>query len=368
MKYETISKNLCEIEVQSGLINDKEFLVKHLKPLGNCFAIVADTIVAPLHGEKMLQMLSSMGLKTFLFTFPHGEKNKSRAVKEQIENQLFEKGLGRDTCLIALGGGVTTDLAGYVAATYARGIPLVMIPTTLLGMIDASIGGKTGVNVPYGKNLIGAIYQPRKILIDPSLLSTLPLKELKNGVVEMIKHGLIADKKLFDELERDFREILTLKIDMKEIIITNCRIKTAIVEQDEREGGKRNLLNLGHTLGHAIERLTDYTIPHGEAVAMGILAEAHIAVELGIFSQASWERIKSVFVLYELPLKLKQSFSFDEWMEAMKLDKKSLEGDPRFVILKEIGIPESFEGKYCSSVNKNLIKNALQETLDQCFV
>ena len=165
-----------------------------------------------------------------------------------MENQLFEKGLGRDTCVIALGGGVVTDMAGYVAATYCRGIPLVMIPTSLLGMVDASIGGKTGVNVSYGKNMLGCIYQPKKVFIDLFTLKTLPKKELTNGVVEMIKHGLIADDNLFEYLEKHSDQLLALDFSfLEKAIFESCRIKKEIVEQDEKENGKRHLLNFGHT-------------------------------------------------------------------------------------------------------------------------
>ena len=223
-----------------------------------------------------------LGLEAILFSFPNGEQHKSRATKEKLEDQLFEKELGRDICVIALGGGVTTDLGGYLAATYCRGVPLVMMPTSLLGMVDASIGGKTGVNTPYGKNLVGSIYQPKKVLIDPATLQSLPLKELRNGIVEMIKHGLILDRDYFTYLNEHADQLLELDLSILEkAIFESCRIKREIVEQDDRESGKRNLLNFGHTVGHALENLTHYSLAHGEAVAIGILVESHLAVQLG---------------------------------------------------------------------------------------
>ena len=188
------SSSEYEIEIDNGSMNKQaDFLTEIAKR----FVIITDDIIAPLYGEQLQASLQSIGLEVHLLTFPHGEQNKTRATKEHLENQMFEKGLGRDTCLIALGGGVVIDIAGYLAATYCRGIPHVIFPTTLLGMVDASIGGKTSVNVPYGKNMLGCIYQPKKVVIDPYTLESLPKKELANGVVEMVKHGLIASNQLF---------------------------------------------------------------------------------------------------------------------------------------------------------------------------
>ena len=256
-----------------------------------------------MYGEPLQRELASSGLEAFLFSFSNGEQYKTRETKEILENQLFEKGLGRDTCVIALGGGVVTDIAGYVAATYCRGIPHVMFPTSLLGMVDASIGGKTSVNVPYGKNMVGCIYQPRKVVIDLSTLISLPKKEFANGVVEMIKHGLIADCKLFEDLEKHSDELLALNaVKLEQTIFESCRIKKEIVEQDEKENGKRRLLNFGHTIGHALERLTHYSLSHGEAVAIGLLVESYLSVRLGILDQKSFERIKKILLQYGLPL------------------------------------------------------------------
>lgn len=190
MKLKTFT---CNVEIQRALLADSKLLLDNLKLHGSRFAIIADHHVASLYGQQLCATLSATNVEVSLFSFPAGEKNKTRQTKEFLEDRLFERDLGRDTCLIALGGGVTMDLGAYIAATYCRGVPLILMPTTLLGMVDASIGGKAGVNVPYGKNLVGCLYHPKHILIDPSTLQTLPLKELKNGFVEMIKHALIAD-------------------------------------------------------------------------------------------------------------------------------------------------------------------------------
>ena len=225
-----------DIEIGKGLLN---FQHKNLNSLASRFAIITDDVVAQLYGKPLQQSLSAAGLEVHLLSFPRGEQSKTRATTEDLENQLFEQGLGRDSCVIALGGGVVTDIAGYLAATYCRGIPLVMAPTTLLGMVDASIGGKTGVNVPYGKNLLGCIYQPKKVVIDLSTLNSLSKKELSHGVVEMIKHGLIADYGLFEDLEKHSDQLFALdSLLLERTIFESCRIKKEIVEQDEKENGK----------------------------------------------------------------------------------------------------------------------------------
>jgi 3-dehydroquinate synthase len=347
-----------EIEIQSGLLHRQ---AHYLSSLASRFAIITDDRISPLYGEELVKSLSSSGLEAYLFSFPNGEQYKTRATKERLENQLFDKGFGRDTCVIALGGGIVTDLAGYLAATYCRGVPLVMIPTSLLGMVDASIGGKTGVNVPHGKNLLGCIYQPKKVCIDPSTLKSLPLCELTNGVVEMIKHGLIADRQFFEFLEENSSQLLALdSAILEKAIFVSCRIKKEIVEQDEKENGKRHLLNFGHTIGHALENLTHYSLSHGEAVAIGLLVESYLSVLLGVLNPKSLERIQQILLKYSLPLRLPTRFPIQTILDALKLDKKSLKGRPRFVVIDEIGSSLPYNSIYCTPVEESLIRKALQ--------
>jgi len=357
-----------EIAVGSGLLMDKINLKQDLEHLGSRFALITDEKVAPIYGIPLTKLLAENELDIGMFTIPCGEEHKSRKTKQHLEDQLFERGFGRDTCILAMGGGVVTDLAGYLAATYCRGLPLVMIPTSLLCMVDACIGGKTGVNVPYGKNLLGCIFPPKKVIIDSSTLNTLPLSEIKNGVVEIIKHALIADSNFFQFLEEHCEHLLHLDSGVIEkVIVESCKIKKEIVEQDEKENGKRRLLNFGHTIGHALESLTHYALAHGEAVAIGLLVECHLALQLGYLKQSSFNRVRAILAAYDLPLKLPSRLNITTLLNAMTMDKKSLKGRPRFVIIEEIGSPLEYDSAYCTCVDEKLIQNALQWMNDDLY-
>jgi 3-dehydroquinate synthase len=346
-----------EIDIHDGLLTSQ---APFLSSLANKFAVITTETIAPLYANVLIDSLSSYGLEPHLLTFPSGEEHKNRATKELLENQLFEKGLGRDTCLIGLGGGVVTDLTGYLAATYCRGIPFVTIPTTLLGMVDASIGGKTGINVPYGKNMLGCIYQPKKVIIDPSLLNSLPKKEFLNGIVESIKHGIIANSSYFEFLENESTSILNLNPHtIRKMIFESCRIKKEIVEQDEHENGMRRLLNFGHTIAHALETYTNYTLSHGEAVAIGMLVECYLAVQIKALELDILNRIQQILKLYDIPLKLPTSLSETQLLNLLILDKKSVNRQPRFVIIEAIGSAKAFKGQYCTTIEMPLIKKAL---------
>jgi 3-dehydroquinate synthase len=347
-----------EIEVRNGLLKD---LASYSTTLSSRFAIVTHDSLSASYAEPLHNSLKALGNESFIFTFPSGEIHKNREIKESLENQLFEKGLGRDSCVIAIGGGVVTDLSGYLAATFCRGVPLVMVPTSLLAMVDASIGGKNGVNIPYGKNLIGTIYQPHKVVIDPNVLKTLPTADLINGVVEMIKHGLITDHDYFEYLEKNSEKLLKLNPEfLEKSIYDSCRIKKEIVEQDEKENGKRRLLNFGHTIGHALERLSNYLLYHGEAVAIGILVESYMSTLMGILDSVSFERIKKIIMDYKVPLRLQEKFTPDAILEAMRTDKKALKGLPRFVMIEKIGSCLDYNFSYCTQVDEQIVKTALQ--------
>ncbi len=338
-----------EIEIGMGVWTCQALFLSNI---ASNIAIIADETTGLLFGKKLQKQLLSSGLNVQLFTFPPGEVNKTRKTKEILEDQLLDQGFGRDSCIVALGGGITIDLAGFVAATYCRGIPIVMMPTSLLAMVDASIGGKSGVNVSQGKNLVGAIHQPSKVVIELSFLQTLPQKELANGIVEMIKHGVIASYDHFAQLEKFGPNFGKDAATVSSLIAQSCLIKKEIIEADEKESGKRRLLNFGHTVGHALELLSGYSLSHGEAVAIGMLAESHLAVQRQLLAPAALDRIKNLLNLCGLNLQLPQRFDVDRIIEAMSFDKKSLKKNPRFSMVEAIGSPLPLDGAYCTVVER----------------
>lgn len=352
---------LYPILVKAGLLYSEE-LVNTLKSIKSSqYVIFTDTIIADLHANKLETFLKDKGLQISLFSFPSGENSKTRQTKEACENHLLSLGAGRDTCIIGIGGGVVTDLAGFVASTYCRGVPVVMIPTSLLAMVDASIGGKTGVNVPEGKNLIGITYQPHSVFIDTAILKTLPLAEIKNGISEMIKHGIIADKEYFLFLKEHAKKILELDSHvMEKAIFDSIIIKASIVEEDESEQGKRRLLNFGHTVAHAIETATNHDISHGRAVAIGVLTESYLSMQAGDLKQEDFEQIREVLNAYQIDLTWNRKLQPEELLDLMKMDKKSIGKTPRFTILEQIGKPLEFNGQFCTTVDENLLKNTLE--------
>lgn len=294
--------------------------------------------------------------KAKLILYPGGEKNKTREMKQQIEDELFRMGCGRDTTLIVVGGGVTLDLGGFVAATFCRGIPWIAYPTTLLSMVDASIGGKTGVDTPFGKNLIGSFHPPVDIRVDLDFLKSLPLRELRSGFVEMVKHGLIYDRSYYDFLSKNLEDILHLGPSMKEAIDRSVQIKNEIAGEDFKEGGKRRLLNLGHTVGHAIETFTNYQVNHGEAVAQGIVVEALIARERNGLD------VKDIIAFFKrLNLPPLSSYDPQALWDIMKTDKKAKNQVPRVTLLKTIGNPDSSKGEYVEEITYPEFKKALSE-------
>lgn len=339
------------IEMHQGLLKNATFIVEKLKQFGNQFVLISDDHVMALYGQPFCEDLKKHEIFCKTFQFPSGEENKNRIVKETLENNMLQNGFGKDTCVIALGGGVVTDLAGFLASTYCRGIPLVLIPTTLLGMVDAAIGGKTGVNTPFGKNLIGTIYQPKAVWIDPDLLKTLSKGDFQQGIVEMIKHGLIVDKEYFDFLENNIHGIYSLNSEiLPHAILRSYSIKIKIVEEDVNDENKRHLLNFGHTLAHAIETLSNYSVPHGIAVAIGICVESYLSYQMKFLSKDSFERICNIFKNYGISLKISCDFSLKDVLEVMKIDKKSMKGQSRFILLKEIGSVSCDHGSYSTPI------------------
>jgi len=312
---------------------------RKLKLGGRC-AVVTDSNVVKRHGARVLKALKAAGFDPVLITVPAGENSKRMAVVEQCHDQLASHRLERKSFIVALGGGVVGDLAGFVAATYLRGIPFVQAPTTLLAQVDSSVGGKTGVNLKAGKNLVGAFYQPRLVLCDLDTLKTLPEREYVSGLAEVVKYGIIYDPKLFGQIEKNTRQLLRRDSGvLADIVAQCCQIKADIVGQDETESGLRAILNFGHTIGHGIENSSGYgTYLHGEAISLGQAAAARLSRDLFGLSAGDVDRIERLLLQVGLPVRIKLSpASRKKIFTAMKLDKKVSGGEIKFVLAGKIG-------------------------------
>ncbi len=323
-------------------------------------ALITDSNLTATLGAKIQHDLQQHGLLVEKFDFPAGEEYKTRATKQVLEDALLAKKYGRDTCIIALGGGVVTDLVGFLAATYARGVPVIYVPTTLMGMVDASIGGKTGVNTPAGKNLIGTITQPHAVFIDTTLLSTLMDHEFVQGIVEMIKHGMIADHAFFNLLANNIEALKQRDASfLAEIIYISCKIKKNIIEQDEQESGLRHVLNFGHTIGHAIEVLENYHIAHGQAVAIGMLVEGYLSVLSGWLDPQVVIALQDMFIALDITLTTVAFRNIDVFRQTLILDKKSKSHIPHFVLLDRVGQVHRAGPTYTACVDDDLLVQAL---------
>ncbi len=304
---------------------------------GPCW-LISDTTVGPLYAATVQQVLQRSDRRCEVFQVPAGEQSKSLVQAEHLYTWLLEQGVQRGDTVLALGGGVVGDLAGFVAATTLRGIAYVQLPTTILAMIDSSIGGKTGVNHQRGKNLIGAFHQPRLVLIDARVLSTLPQRERAAGWAEAIKHGVIADAALFDLLEQAGAGLVDLPAHTAELLRRSAAVKIGVVNRDEREQGERMLLNYGHTLGQAIEAATHYTrYLHGEAVAIGMVFAAELAVQRGLFARAEAERQQQLLAQIGLPTMPPEDLDVAATLAALSLDKKRADGNLRWILPTSIG-------------------------------
>ncbi|MEO6423699.1 MAG: 3-dehydroquinate synthase [Candidatus Nitrotoga sp.] len=337
---QTLTVGLAErsypIYIGSGLLGSTELLLPHLPH--KRAAVVSNTTVAPLYLEPLRSMLHAHGVDIIPIILPDGEQYKNAETLGLIYDALLTHRCERNTPLIALGGGVIGDMTGYAAATYLRGVPFIQIPTTLLAQVDSSVGGKTGINHPLGKNMIGAFYQPQVVLADITTLNTLTDQELRAGIAEVIKYGLIRDLPFFEWLEQNMEKLLARDADALQYAITHsCQNKAAVVAADERENGERALLNLGHTFGHAIETGMGYgTWLHGEAVAAGTIMAADLSCRLGWLSKEGADRIHNLLERAGLPV-IAPDLGVEKYLKLMGLDKKVIGGKIRFVLLKNIG-------------------------------
>ena len=306
--------------------------------VGRKLALLTDPAIKALYGEIVARSLAGAGFEVTTVLLPEGERAKTLEVAAQTWDRLLEAGLDRGSAVVALGGGAVGDLAGFVAATYMRGVHFVQLPTTLLAQVDASIGGKTAIDHPRAKNLIGAFHQPRLVLADTGALQTLPEREYRSGLAEVIKHGIVLDAAYFDEVERSAAALAKREPEtLERIVAGSCRLKASVIERDEQEAELRHVLNYGHTIGHAIEAVTGYArFAHGEAVSLGMVAEAGVAERLGL--AATETRARQVHLLETMGLPVREVGEAPERViEAMARDKKGKEGRVPFVLAPEIG-------------------------------
>ncbi len=329
------------IYIEAGLLLNSNPLIRHIKNKKVC--IVSNDVVAPLYIDKIKHSLA--GFDVDVIIIKDGEAQKNLANFELIMSHLLANKHGRDTTLIALGGGVIGDITGFAAACYQRGVDFIQIPTTVLSQVDSSVGGKTAVNHPLGKNMIGAFYQPKAVIIDIDSLNTLPVREFNAGVSEVIKYGILGDIEFFDWLEQNKEAIKEQNPSiLQQMIQRCCQAKADIVSEDERESGVRALLNLGHTFGHAIEAQMGYGVwLHGEAVATGMVQASRLAANLGYLTANDVDRIISLISYFDLPVEAPKEMTFEHFIEHMSRDKKNIDGNIRLIIPTAIGKTQIFD-------------------------
>ena len=333
------------------------------------YAIISDSHVAELYGRRALDALTDAGLDADVFTFPAGEWNKSAECWAELCGDLVKYGFGRDTVCVALGGGVTGDLAGFVASTYMRGVPVIQVPTTLLSMVDSSVGGKTGIDAGQVKNAVGTFHHPAAVLIDPELLSTLPKYQRVSGIPEAVKAAAIRDESFFSWIEE--HAPLLAKGDVTattELIERSVRIKADVVQEDPEERGVRAILNFGHTFGHALESLTGFAVLHGEAVAAGMRMEARLGESVGVTAPGVGEKLDQVLAQCGLPEVLEPPLDVDELLARARPDKKSQKGTLRWVLLAHLGrVATTGDGEFTHEIEAAACRAPLDAALRDVF-
>lgn len=325
------------------------------------FAVITDSNVAELYAKPISEKLVREGYEVDMFVFTAGEKSKTRETKARIEDAMLEKGYRRDCCIIAVGGGVVTDISGFIAGTYGRGVPFINYATTLLAAADASVGGKTAVDTPLATNLIGLFNQPEKVYIDIASWSTLPEREVRSGMAETIKHACLASEDMFEFLEENMDDIMRFSPFACEYIAeNNCQIKYKVVMQDEREAGLREVLNLGHTVGRAVETVSDYQLLHGEAVAIGLVAQAMLSESFGYMDSEQVARVIALLEKAGLPTTIPEYVDREVLVKKLYTDKKVRNGKLRFVLQKGIGdVVEFSSGVYAMAVEEETARDVI---------
>ena len=347
------------VHVGSGLLPSLSGHLRKIVPAHRYF-LITDSNVGRLYGRRYLSRMKRAGLDAHLLTVPAGERSKTRETKSRLEDRILALGGGRDGAVVALGGGMISDLAGFTAATFHRGIPIVLVPTTLLAMVDAAIGGKTAVDHPRGKNLIGAFHQPHAVFADVATLATLSEREFRSGLAEVVKTAVVGDASLFRRMEKSPAAILARRpAALADLVAACCRVKARVVEADERELNLRAVLNFGHTLGHALEHLLAYKMSHGEAVAVGMVLESRAAEAAGILARGEADRITALLERLGLPTCLPAGVEPDRILEAARSDKKSRRGELRYALPAGIGRMARRKDRYAIPLPDTLVLSLL---------
>lgn len=358
-----------EVIVREGVLEELPRLLEGRVPAFR-YAVIADATVADLYGEGVVEGLSTAGLRADLYRFPAGERHKTRASWADLTDDLLGNGHGRDSVVVALGGGVTGDLAGFVAATFLRGVPVVQVPTSVVAMVDASVGGKTGVDASAGKNLVGAFHPPRLVVADPATIRTLPRAERAGGFAEAVKHGAILDRSYLDRLVAQSARLLEGEPGaLRDAARRSVELKAEVVSRDEREEGLREILNFGHTLGHALEASSGYALSHGAAVALGMVLEARLGERVGVTAKGTAETLADAVARFELPAD-RGGLDFtaglpdaDRLIAFTRVDKKGRGGQPRYVLLEEPGAVASGRDGWSREVPPEAVEEVLREAL-----
>jgi 3-dehydroquinate synthase len=362
-EYESIEGAGYRIVIGNGALATVPEFVTQCAP-AHRYAVISDSRVGALHGARVRDALLTAGLAADLFTFPAGEQHKTRETWAVLTDELLTTGFGRDSTIVAVGGGVVGDLAGFVAATYMRGIPLVHVPTTVVAMVDSAIGGKTGVDAPAGKNLVGSFHEPAGVLVDPEVLATLELRQMQAGLAEVLKHGAVRDASYFREVSEALPGLLGIACagseKLRRIIARSIQIKVEIVGGDIREAGIRKILNFGHTLGHAVEAASGYSLLHGEAIAVGMVAEASCAERAGVSERGTGESIRRAVVAAGLPAALPGGVTPAAVLAAARADKKARKGALEYAVPRRIGEMAAADSGWTVRLPDELVLEVLQ--------
>ncbi|MCD6046249.1 MAG: aroB [Gammaproteobacteria bacterium] len=341
-----------------------ENIHSYLPKVGSTAVIITDDTVKALYALSLHQSLSKAGHKTLLLSFPAGEVFKNGQTKSWLEGEMFAEACDRDSVILAMGGGVVGDVAGFVAATYMRGIDYIQVPTTLLAMLDSSVGGKTSINTPQGKNLIGAFWQPKAVIADIACLNTLPQEHLINGLVEAFKMYLTSDVKSLEFLDQNLERILARdEVLLSDVVHRAVSIKASVVEKDEKDNSLRAILNLGHTIGHALEKLSEYKLLHGYAVALGLLLEAKIAERRGYLQAQQYLFIKTLLQRLNISTSDLKKFDLEAIIQKTKLDKKKRDEKVHYVLLNGLGSVYETENRFAHVVDDETVRRAFDEVV-----